>query len=74
MEKGTKEATKLVMGTLVIAVISYYVVSWEFLRTILTAFPEIVFGFLIINFFIGKWTGMKAIEYIRFKEVFKHAK
>jgi hypothetical protein len=36
--------------------------------------PELIFVFLLINIILGRWTGLRLFEYIRFREVLKHAK
>lgn len=73
-EKGSLEALKLVFGTLGIALICFYVISWGFLRTMVVAYPELIIGFIIVNFFLGKWTGMRVTEYFRFKKVLEYVK
>lgn len=67
IEKGMKEAMILLFSTLFIAIISYFVMNWLWMQTLLIAYPEIIFALVVINVLLGKWTGMRLVEYLRFK-------
>lgn len=67
VEKWMKEAIILLLSTLLIAVVSYFVMNWLWLQTLLMAYPEIIFALVLINILLGKWTWMRLIEYMRFK-------
>jgi len=41
--------------------------NWQFLQTLLMAYAETIFVLVILNILLGKWTGMRLIEYMRFK-------
>jgi hypothetical protein len=51
-----KEAIVLLLSTLLIAVVSYFVMNWLWLQTLLMAYPEIIFALVLINILLGKWT------------------
>jgi hypothetical protein len=81
--KGFKKAIILVLETLLVSIIAYIVIggeidliftqkSWRFLQSFILAYPEIILLFIIINIFLGKWTGLKILEYVRFREVLRH--
>jgi hypothetical protein len=36
------------------------------------AYPEIVLLAIVVNFGLGRWTGLRVVEYFRFREVFRH--
>jgi hypothetical protein len=71
IEKGTKTAAILAVETLAISILGYYLASWEALIRLLAAYPWAVLVTILINILLGKWTGLRAQEYIRFKEVLK---
>lgn len=66
-EKWMKDAIILLLSTLLISIISYFVMNWQFLQTLLMAYAEIIFLLVIINIVLGKYTGMRVLEYMRFK-------
>ncbi|EKD49310.1 MAG: hypothetical protein ACD_63C00185G0004 [uncultured bacterium] len=71
IEKGLSSAIQLAIETLIISVLCYYLVSWEDLRTFFLSYPETILLTLAINYFLGKWTGLRVFEYFRFKELRK---
>lgn len=82
--KGIRAALYVVFETVLVAIIAYLVIGgemdlyffsiqWEFLRTLMFGYPELIFVFLLINIFLGRWTGLRLSEYIRFKEVLRLA-
>ncbi len=74
IEKGNKTAVILSVETLVISIAGYFLASWGFLLELLQKYPWIVFIALLINIILGKWTGLRLSEYVRFKELWKDAK
>jgi len=71
IEKGNKTAIILALETLLISIVGFYLASWEALIRIIVAEPWLVLLTLPINFFLGKWTGLRLSEYLRFKEILK---
>jgi len=81
--KGLKRAIILTLQTLFVAIVAYVVIggevdfiffqrSWRYLQTFILAYPEIVLLFIVINIFLGRWTGLRLLEYVRFREVLRH--
>lgn len=66
MEKGKKEAIIISMGTLVVALCCYAVMSVTHVQDFLFAFPEILFAFISVQILIGRYTGYRLTEYFRF--------
>jgi hypothetical protein len=71
IEKGNKTAVVLAAETLVISLIGYFIVRWEFLAAIIISYPWLILLTLPINILLGRWTGLRLSEYFRFREVFK---
>lgn len=72
-DRGFSSALLLISETILVAVICYYVAEWDYLKTLMLSHPEMIFGFLLMNVFLGRWTGLRLFEYIRFREVLRHA-
>ena len=71
IEKGDKTALVLAAETLFISLLGYFLARSQTLATLLLAFPWIVLLTLPINIFLGKWTGLRLSEYVRFSKVMR---
>lgn len=69
IEKGTKTAILLSLETLILSVLCYFVATWKDLEILILGYPEIILITIVINILIGKWTGLRVLEYIRFRKV-----
>lgn len=71
-EKGSRSAIQMFGELLFVSLGCYFVVGeWSFLQTTLLAHPEIIFLFVLFNVVLGRFTGLRITEYIRFREVIK---
>ena len=73
IERGTKAALLLALETLVISVAGYFLVSFDMLTTLLLSFPWIILFTFVVNFALGKWTGLRLSEYLRFRKILRHS-
>ncbi len=71
--KGVYAAVLLMAETTIVSLICYWIVEWEYLQNLMLSYPEIILLLIVINLFLGRWTGLRVFEYIRFREVMKHA-
>jgi len=71
IEKGNKTALILAFETLAISIIGFYIASWKALIEFLVAYPWAIFLTIPFNIIIGRWTGLRVSEYIRFKDIIK---
>jgi hypothetical protein len=71
--KGFYAAILLMFETTVVSLICYWVVEWQFLQNLMLSYPEIILLLILVNLGLGRWTGLRVFEYIRFREVMKHA-
>jgi hypothetical protein len=71
IEKGNRAALILTLETLVISVIGYFIASWDILIKLLAEMPWVVLLTIPVNVLIGKWTGLRVSEYIRFRKIIK---
>lgn len=74
IEKGASLAIKLSLATILVSVACYYIVNWDFLKTLILSYPELVLLVLVIDIVIGKWRGLRLSEYFRFREIKKFVK
>ena len=74
IEKGNKTASILALETLVISICGYYLLNWKFLVNFVIAYPWVILLTIPFNIILGKWTGLRLSEYLRFREVFKQMK
>lgn len=71
--KGLKSALTAILETTIVSLLCYFIVTWQALQTAVISYPGWMFTFvIIINIVMGKFTGLRLSEYIRFREVFEH--
>ena len=73
VEKGFRTATILSIETLAIAIAGYYFIIWDQFRNLVLEHPEYVLLLFAINIFLGRWSGLRLSEYLRFREVIKNS-
>ncbi len=75
LDKNLRQAAVITAETLVLAVIGFLIMQWSYLQKIVLINPELTFvaiiAFIIL---IGRWTGLRLVEYLRFREVLKYGK
>ncbi|TAK95253.1 hypothetical protein EPO05_04615 [Patescibacteria group bacterium] len=71
IEKGNQTALILALETMIISAVGYYLASWEMLKEFIIVYPWAILLTLPINILLGKWTGLRLSEYLRFREVLK---
>jgi hypothetical protein len=69
IEKSSRTAIILSTETLIISIISYYIISWQPLLSFVQQYPIIILLTIFVNIFLGRWTGLRLIEYFRFKDL-----
>jgi hypothetical protein len=65
-EEGAKNTVKEIFYTLVTAVVTYFVISNEYVRHIMFAFNELNLVILFIVMLLGTYTGYRLTELTRF--------
>lgn len=71
IEQGSKTALILAFETLVISVIGFFIVSQTWVRDFFLHYPWAILFTIVINIGLGKWTGLRLIEFIRFRTILK---
>ncbi|MDP3560437.1 MAG: inactive transglutaminase family protein [Legionellaceae bacterium] len=68
-ERGPSEAIRAGLGSLLAAVIAYFVMSYPPLQYLLFAFPELLLVLLALIFALGQYKGYRLLELKRFKSL-----
>lgn len=71
-ERGATEAIRSGVGSLIAAVIAFYVMSIEALQYLLFAFPELLIVLLALLLLFGQYRGYRVSELLRFKALAVH--
>lgn len=73
-EEGFKGALFGILETLIVVVASYYLVIWTAFNNVVMSWPELVIIPLLLILLIGKFSGLRLSEYLRFRSLFaEHA-
>lgn len=67
-EEGVGTAIKVCIMTILVASFSYGVMNLETLESVVLAFPETQLLVLALFFIIGRWPGLRLLEYVRFRD------
>jgi hypothetical protein len=70
-EEGVLNTTKTLIGTLVIATLTYLIYSLEALEMFLFTNPEFLLVIIALLILIGKYKGYRLSEVIRFRSLVK---
>jgi hypothetical protein len=69
LERGTGEAFRLTLNTLLVATSSYIGIEYTGLKPLVLTFPELLVGVIVVEVMLGRWRGLRVVEYIRFYRV-----
>jgi len=65
-EFGTREAVRLTANTLLLACLCYLVIARAGLQSVVLAYPEVIVAAIVLNVLLGKFRGLRLLEYVRF--------
>jgi hypothetical protein len=70
IEHGPRKTLNITLETLAIATAIFFLITWQWLRGIVFSYSIFVLiATILINLLLGKWTGLRLSEYIRFKNI-----
>ncbi len=69
IELGTREAIRLTRNTLLVCSACYVVIEGFALQSIVLSYPEVLVGVVALEIAIGKWRGLRLLEYLRFSDL-----
>lgn len=82
-EKSSASAAILMLETVTVAIIAYFIAGGEInllifsikmdtVKNLMLNHPEIILLFIFANVLLGKWSGLRIMERVRFREVLRH--
>jgi hypothetical protein len=71
VEKGLSDALKICFSTVIVSVACFLVVSIPTLQAIVMTHPEILLLVVGLDILIGRWKGLRLVEYLRFSKLMK---
>ena len=69
--RNIRTALTTTAWTLALAVLCYFIVSWQLLRTTLLSYPEAILLAIPINIALGRFSGLRLTEYFRFRHLLR---
>ncbi len=70
--KSLREAARMTTETIIIALIGYFIFTLKILHNLALTYPHwVVLTPLFLNLFIGRFTGLRLLEYRRFRRLLK---
>jgi hypothetical protein len=69
VESGTREALRLTRNTLIVCSACYLAIEIGGLQSVVLSFPEVLLAVVALEVAIGKWRGLRLIEYARFYDL-----
>jgi hypothetical protein len=69
VEQGFGKSLKILGVTLIVVAACYLVMDSLFLQSMMLAFPELLLMVVAINLWLGKWMGIRVMEFLRFKRL-----
>lgn len=66
-EDGYRDALIISVQTLIVASVAYFAMNSTSIEAFFLAFPEMFLMIIGFNLLLGKWVGLRAAEYARFK-------
>ncbi len=70
-EQGMVKAMQLMFTTSIVIAAAYAVMSSIFMQSLFLAFPELLLVVMALNMWLGRWVGMRLMEYYRFRHLIK---
>lgn len=73
-EQGFRKAVKILLVTILVVAACYAVMGSLFLQSMILAFPELLLVVIALDLWLGKWVGIRVLEFVRFKRlIFRQA-
>jgi PKD repeat protein len=83
-EKGMSGSVLVMIETFFVSLAAYFVtggtidlyfftIQWNFIRDLILNLPEVIILFIIVNIYLGRWTGLQLTEYIQFRDIINNS-
>ncbi len=70
-EQGIVKSMQLMLTTGIVIAAAYAVMSSMFMQSLFLAFPELLLVVMALNMWLGRWVGMRLMEYYRFRHLLR---
>ncbi|MDP2684486.1 MAG: 7TM domain-containing protein [bacterium] len=70
-EAGLKEALWGALSSVIVSVVAYYLIVWNGFNNLIMSWPELIILPIIGIIILGRFTGLRLTEYIRFRSLFQ---
>lgn len=71
-ERSAQEMIIISMVTFAIGILGYLLLSSTHLRNTVLLYPELIFILIPLNIIIGRYFGLRLMEYFRFSQIMRH--
>ncbi len=68
-EQGALKVVRITFMTLIVISACYAVMESFFLQSLILAFPELLLLVIALNLWLGKWIGIRVMEFLRFRRL-----
>ena len=68
-ESGPVTAAKISVLTMLVASAAYLIMSWRLLQSIVITFPETILLVIAVYIYVGRYSGFRLAELLRFKQL-----
>jgi len=68
--EGIRHALIVTGKTVIVSLLSYFLVTWGWLENAILALPEIILLPILGNVWLGRFTGLRLTEYFKFRALF----
>lgn len=69
VEHGALKVARITLMTLVVIAACYAVMDSLFMQSLVLAFPELLLVLIALNLWLGKWIGIRVVEFLRFRRL-----
>lgn len=72
LERNIREVISITFITLVLGIIGFFLLAYVPLRNTVLLYPESILLLIPINIAVGRYFGLRLVEYYRFKQIINH--
>ncbi len=69
---GFGRAFRLTVETFILSAVCYFLLNWQTLRVFVVSYPEWLLVIIPLLLILGRWSGLRLIEYWRFRRLIKN--
>jgi hypothetical protein len=72
LERNVSETITITFITLVLGIMGFFLLAFVPLREMVLLYPETIFLLIPINIAVGRYFGLRLVEYYRFRQIINH--